>query len=102
MHQSAPMDREEGRYARSWRLLSASWRYVRDTPALLIFPAIAVAAIVTATALLVAPVTNATHGLGYRESSVAAILVFSLPFTLITVTCNVGFLGMVLARLDGR
>ena len=101
----SPYASGEGRFARSLRMLSCSWRVLRENPGLMAFPAISVVL-----SLLVGIFCFGTwgphDGLGAGGNARDALLVPSLiaayPLTFISVYFSVALAEVLAGRLDGK
>jgi hypothetical protein len=99
-HTPEPHPSRPGRIDRSWSLLDQSWRFLRARPALLVLPAISVAATTLAVAAVSVPALVLTDA--GVATLVVAVGVASLLCGFISAFCNVGFLSMVLAHHRGE
>jgi hypothetical protein len=95
-------DRTEGRMSRGWRLVDASWSYLRHRPRMLALPVLSAAAMTLAALIIFLPVLALTRDAPEKVSLFLATTAAALPFTFITTFFNVGFLSMVLADERGE
>ncbi len=100
----SPYGGGESRFARSLRMLSASWRVLRENPGLTVFPAISVVL-----SLIVGLVCFGTwaprggHGAaGARDGLLLPSLIAAYPLTFISVYFSVALAEVLGGRLDGR
>lgn len=97
----------EGRFARSARMLRASWRVLRENPGLMAFPAISVVL-----SLLVGIFSFSTFGSwathggravnGARDGLLVPSLIAAYPLTFISIYCSVALAEVLGGRLDGK
>ena len=102
---ASPYASGESRFSRSVRMLSASWRVLRENPGLIAFPAIS-----TVLSLLVgvvcfgiwSPHVGAGAGHNARDALLVPSLVAAYPLTFISVYFSVALAEVLAGRLDGR
>jgi Family of unknown function (DUF6159) len=97
----------EGRFARSVRMMRASWRVLRENPGLMAFPVISVVL-----SLLVGIFSFSTFGSwaahgghavnGARDSLLVPSLIAAYPLTFISIYCSVALAEVLGGRLDGK
>jgi Family of unknown function (DUF6159) len=97
-----PLDPDEGRISRSWRLIGRCWDVLTERPRLLVMPAVSALATAIAAVAILVPMLWWTRGLPAKVSVVIATAVAALPFTLISTTTNVALLAMAEAHFAGR
>lgn len=101
----SPYASGESRFARSLRMLSASWTVLRENPVLLAFPLISVVL-----SLIVGIFcfgtwtvhTSAGTGGNARDALLVPSLIAAFPLTFISTYCSVALAEVLAGRLDGR
>jgi hypothetical protein len=104
---AGPYASGESRFARSVRMLSASWRVLRENPGLTVFPVIStVASGLVAFVLfgLWTPSPSTTQGVSsvHYDTLVVIGLVAAYPLTFISIYCSVALAEVLGGRLDGK
>jgi hypothetical protein len=92
----------EGKMERGWRLTRESWSVVRLRPGLLLIPAASFLATAAAAVLLLGPWSLDILGHHARVQLFVDGAVCAYPFTLISTYCNVAFVTLAAATIDGR
>jgi Family of unknown function (DUF6159) len=103
----SPYSSGESRFARSVRMLSASWRVLRENPGLMVFPVISVVLSLLVGVFCFSTFGSwATHGgrvvAGSRDSLLVPSLIAAYPLTFISIYCSVALAEVLAGRLDGR
>jgi hypothetical protein len=102
-----PYSSGESRFGRSVRMLSASWRVLRENPGLMIFPVISVVLSLLVGIFCFSTFGSwATHGgravSHGRDSLFVPSLIAAYPLTFISIYCSVALAEVLGGRLDGR
>jgi hypothetical protein len=105
--QNSPYASGEGRFARSARMLKASWRVLRENPGLMVFPVISVVLSLLVGVFCFSTFGSwATHGghavNGARDSLFVPSLIAAYPLTFISIYCSVALAEVLGGRLDGK
>ena len=105
--QNSPYASGEGRFARSARMLKASWGVLRENPGLMAFPVISVVLSLLVGIFCFSTFGSwATHGgravNGARDSLLVPSLIAAYPLTFISIYCSVALAEVLGGRLDGR
>src|SRR4051812_41638663 len=98
----SPETASEGRIARSWRLINASWRFLRQRPGMVVLPALGAVCTSVATAAIFLPVLYATQDLHGKLPVLIASAASALPVTILGTYFNVAFLLAVDGHLRKR
>jgi hypothetical protein len=93
----------ESRFSRSLRMLSASWRVLRENPALMAFPVISVVLSLIVGVVCFGLWTPPTgQAAGARDGLLLPSLIAAYPLTFISVYFSVALAEVLAGRLDGR
>ena len=95
----------ESRFARSLRMLSASFRVLRENPGLTLFPVLSVLLSIAVGAFCFttwAPHAGAGTGGHARDALLVPGLIAAYPLTFISIYCSVALAEVLGGRLDGR
>jgi hypothetical protein len=103
----SPYTSGEGRFARSLRMMSASWRVLRENPGLLALPVISVVlSLLVGIFCFSAFGSWAVHGgrtvSGARDGLLLPSLIAAYPLTFISIYCSVALAEVLAGRLDGK
>lgn len=97
-----------GKFARTWQLMGASWRMLRQDKRLIVFPLISGAALAIVIVLFAVPMFVAFAGLPHASGQVhmtlpmyAAMFVFYFLDYLVIVFFNSALIACVLKQIDG-
>ena len=97
----------EGRFARSVRMMKASWRVLRENPGLMAFPVISVVLSLLVGVFCFSTFGSwATHGgravNGARDGLLVPSLIAAYPLTFISIYFSVALAEVLAGRLDGK
>jgi hypothetical protein len=103
----SPYASGESRFARSLRMLSASWRVLREHPTLMVFPVISTVASAIVGFVLFGlwtpPAANAQGVSSFHYDTLVVVgLAAAYPLTFISVYSSVALAEVLGGRLDGR
>jgi hypothetical protein len=103
----SPYASGEGRFARSIRMMSASWRVLRENPGLMAFPVISVVLSLLVGVFCFSTFGSwATHGghavNGARDGLLLPSLIAAYPLTFISIYSSVALAEVLAGRLDGK
>ncbi|HXD53799.1 MAG TPA: DUF6159 family protein [Solirubrobacteraceae bacterium] len=101
----SPYASGESRFARSLRMLSASWTVLRENPGLMAFPAISVVLSLIVGIVCFGtwtPHTGAGTGGNARDALLLPSLIAAYPLTFISVYFSVALAEVLAGRLDGK
>jgi hypothetical protein len=93
---------EEGRMARSWRLIGVAWRLLRGDRAMLTMAALGAVLALIATAVIFWFGGFFEHGRLSPSRAALVSLICAWPFTFASVFLNVGLAAAANAAVDGR
>jgi len=104
---ASPYANGEGRFARSVRMLKASWRVLRENPALMAFPVVSVVLSLLVGVFCFSTFGSwATHGgravSGARDGLLLPSLIAAYPLTFISIYFSVALAEVLAGRLDGH
>jgi Family of unknown function (DUF6159) len=104
---NSPYAGGEGRFARSVRMMKASWRVLRENPGLMVFPVISVVLSLIVGIFCFSTFGSwATHGGHAVNSASDGLLLPSLiaayPLTFISIYSSVALAEVLAGRLDGK
>ena len=95
----------EGRLSRSLRMMSASFRVLREDPGLCVFPIVSLLLSVVVGAIFFGnsvPSGGGGRVAASRQAIVVASLIAAYPLSFISIYCGVALAAVLGARLDGR
>ena len=101
----SPYASGESRFARSLRMLGASWRVLRENPGLAAFPVISVvlSGLVAAVCFAIwTPHVGAGTGSNARDALLVPSFIAAYPLTFVSVYFSVALAEVLGGRLDGR
>jgi hypothetical protein len=99
----SPYGSGESRFSRSVRMLTASWRVLRENPGLMAFPVISVVLSLIVGIVCFGTWTPHSHGAaGARDGLLVPSLIAAYPQTFISVYFSVALAEVLGGRLDGK
>jgi hypothetical protein len=99
----SPYGSGESRFARSVRMLAASWRVVRENPGLMAFPVVSVVLSLIVGAVCFGTWTpHGGSGSAARDGLLVPSLIAAYPLTFISVYFSVALAEVLGGRLDGK
>ncbi len=103
----SPYASGEGRFARSVRMLKASWRVLRENPALMAFPVVSVVLSLLVGAFCFSTfggwAANGGHASGNASNGLLVpSLIAAYPLTFISIYFSVALAEVLAGRLDGK
>ncbi len=103
----SPYASGEGRFARSVRMMKASWRVLRENPGLMAFPVVSVVLSLLVGVFCFSTFGSwATHGgqavSGARDGLLVPSLIAAYPLTFISIYFSVALAEVLAGRLDGN